>query len=561
MPPGPPLSSSTNAYGPASVVSSSLNDRGAGAPRVRRPKRKKPLDPTGSIMLQMEGEPFWTDWRDKPVIQPHSSYFKYLTPPAANLHNPISSLPLFHLRSIVIRDKEKQKGPIFVAKWDPTGRRLLTGSESGYVVVIQGTPIKTWMAHDNAIKCMQWSANGNFMLTGARNGIIKYWARLNSVSAYDLKAHDGEVTAVSFAPSDTKDIKSAQWHPHKALVASCSKDSTVKLWDPRAPAGGRCVNTLYGHKSQVFKVAFNPNGRWLLSGGQDALIKMWDLRMMAQDMATLRGHRREISCLAWHPFHETLLVSGDKEGCLLYWLTDLSDRPQAEVYGHARDRAVWDLDWHPLGHTLASVGHDHMCKFWARSRPGDPLAGDANEYEHATLLGGIRPLLLEEGEEDEDEDEAGGEEGEEEEEEEEEEEGNGGKKRRRKKKKRREGDEEVVELPGVGATHVMDKTVVATTGPNSLNIESVRANLRDQNIIPMPARRGGRDGGWEGGGEGGRGGGGGRFFGGEGEGGGREVRREGERGGGRQIWRRGRERGFCLSWMWGYWTYKEELSG
>jgi len=80
-----------------------------------------------------------------PYPKPHSSYFKYLTPPAANLHNPISSLPLFHLRSIVIRDKEKQKGPIFVAKWDPTGRRLLTGSESGYVVVIQGTPIKTWM--------------------------------------------------------------------------------------------------------------------------------------------------------------------------------------------------------------------------------------------------------------------------------------------------------------------------------------------------------------------------------------------------------------------------------
>jgi len=59
----------------------------------------------------------------------------------------------------------------------------------------------------------------------------------------------------SFLP---RDIKSAQWHPHKALIASCSKDSTVKLWDPRAPAGSRCVNTLYGHKSQVFKVRLRP---------------------------------------------------------------------------------------------------------------------------------------------------------------------------------------------------------------------------------------------------------------------------------------------------------------
>ena len=34
---------------------------------------------------------------------------------------------------------------------------------------------------------MQWSHNGNFMLTGARNGVVKYWARLNAVSAFDLQ--------------------------------------------------------------------------------------------------------------------------------------------------------------------------------------------------------------------------------------------------------------------------------------------------------------------------------------------------------------------------------------
>jgi WD40 repeat protein len=49
------------------------------------------------------------------------------------------------------------------------------------------THTHTHKAHDTAIKCMQWSHNGNFMLTGARNGVVKYWARLNAVSAFDLR--------------------------------------------------------------------------------------------------------------------------------------------------------------------------------------------------------------------------------------------------------------------------------------------------------------------------------------------------------------------------------------
>jgi polyadenylation factor subunit 2 len=69
-------------------------------------------------------------------------------------------------------------------------------------------------------------------------------------------------------------------------------------------------------------VAFNSNGRWLISGGHDALIKLWDLRMAAKEVTTLRGHRREISALAWHPVHETVLASGDKEGALMHWLVE-----------------------------------------------------------------------------------------------------------------------------------------------------------------------------------------------------------------------------------------------
>ena len=36
----------------------------------------------------------------------------------------------------------------------------------------------------------------------------------------------------------------------------------------------------------------------------------------------------------------------------------------------AHEGMVLSLDWHPLGHILASGSNDHTAKFWTRNRPG-----------------------------------------------------------------------------------------------------------------------------------------------------------------------------------------------
>lgn len=44
----------------------------------------------------------------------------------------------------------------------------------------------------------------------------------------------------------------------------------------------------------------------------------------------------------------------------------------------AHEGMVLSLDWHPLGHILASGSNDHTAKFWTRNRPGDLMQDKYN---------------------------------------------------------------------------------------------------------------------------------------------------------------------------------------
>lgn len=188
------------------------------------------------------------------------------------------------------------------------------------------------------------------------------------------------------------DAKSVDWHPTKGLLVSGSKDHQVKLWDPR---NGRCLTTLHGHKNTLTKTLFEPTrGQMLATSARDQTARVFDLRMM-RDVLLLRGHERDIMTLTWHPVHPALLSTGSYDGSLHHYLlgeanlpegtaaslspydsTDPANAPTQTIYPahripHAHESAIWSLDWHPLGHVLASGSNDRITRFWTRPRPGE----------------------------------------------------------------------------------------------------------------------------------------------------------------------------------------------
>jgi WD40 repeat protein len=102
-------------------------------------------------------------------------------------------------------------------------------------------------------------------------------------------------------------------------------------------------------------------------------VLLWDTRLLLAPTRWLEGHDGLMHCLAFSPDGKRL-VTGDAEGVVKLWDT----RTGLEVLSlPAHDRAVNGVAFSPDGQFLYTTGADRTVKVWdGSSREGRPKAED-----------------------------------------------------------------------------------------------------------------------------------------------------------------------------------------
>jgi len=140
------------------------------------------------------------------------------------------------------------------------------------------------------------------------------------------KPTEGGQWSVSEQPyvSHTQSVEDIRWSPNeKNVMASCSVDKCIKVWDVRAPPDKACMLTKHNaHLSDVNVIDWNKSEPFILSGGDDGAVKVWDLRGFgpsSEPVANFQHHKGAVTGLEWHQEDSTVFASSGSDDQIALW--------------------------------------------------------------------------------------------------------------------------------------------------------------------------------------------------------------------------------------------------
>ena len=193
--------------------------------------------------------------------------------------------------------------------------------------------------HTDIISDVTFSPDGQLIASASRDNTVKIW-RPNSALVATLKGHQDSVTSVSFSPDSQ-------------LIASGSWDQTVKIWGK----DGTLKTTLRGHVGHIYSVTFSPNGKLIASAGEDGTIRLWTVK--GKLITTWRGDQAVVQWISFNPTGD-IIVSGGEDRQIKLWTT--KGKLLRSLTGH--NSKVNCVQFSPDGQLIASASDDRTVKIW-----------------------------------------------------------------------------------------------------------------------------------------------------------------------------------------------------
>lgn len=242
--------------------------------------------------------------------------------------------------------------------------------------------IATLRGHTASVWSVAWSPRG-FLASCGADRLVYVWS----------KGEDGQWARIAKSPNSSflRAVRNVSWSPDCRSLAVASFDASATILELTGGPDAKLepVVCLEGHDSEVKSVAYSSAGGLLATCSRDRSVWIWEvgLDFDYECVAVLSSHRGDVKKVLWHPLIE-MLVSCSFDTSIRVWVEDADDWFCSEEL-MAHNATVWDVCFDHSGDFLFSVSADSSLIVWQRESPHPSVVGGRPHFSVVGRIDGI----------------------------------------------------------------------------------------------------------------------------------------------------------------------------
>jgi WD40 repeat protein len=219
--------------------------------------------------------------------------------------------------------------------------------------------------NDNNVVDATFDSTGRRLVTASWDGTAQLYQTTDSAPKWRaaLEGHRGQVRRALFSPDGE-------------TVVTASMDGAVGIWDADT---GKNQLMLKGDGAGIVALAISRDGRKFATGAEDGSVLLWDFK--TKKYSKLKGHSKEITAIAFSRDGLLLATSSD-DGTARIWNTQNGQllRP---LEGHKS--SVTAVSFSRDGKTVLTASIDKSVRFWSVAE-GKEIGKVENRYAYFVTI-------------------------------------------------------------------------------------------------------------------------------------------------------------------------------
>ncbi|KAI0647234.1 WD40 repeat-like protein [Trametes meyenii] len=146
---------------------------------------------------------------------------------------------------------------------------------------------------DTPMRSISLASDGTCLVAGSVKGKCYVW-KIN-----DERSDLPRFQAVTMFQAHNKYLTRLLLSPDVKYLATCSADTTIKIWSITPNYEFKLEKTLQGHQRWVWDCAFSADSAYLVTASSDHTARLWDMST-GETVRQYNGHQKAAVCCALH---------------------------------------------------------------------------------------------------------------------------------------------------------------------------------------------------------------------------------------------------------------------